>query len=297
LLYNVKIGAIKNYIWGGCTSEKMENLFVDMHVHSFYSDGSMSPDEIVESACNNGVGILAVADHDVIEGSVEIKEACIKNKIKYIPAVEIDSVERGINFHILAYGFDMENKEFKDFINHTRFLLDENGPKLIEAMKADYSNISLSDYTDFTYDRRLGGWKTLHYLAEKGFVSSLKEELRFYSQYNKKKKKSGYSPIGVIAYRIKKAGGYSVLAHPGELIDTTDSNYFRRELKRILSYGLDGVECYYPSHSEIITQICLDICRENDLIITAGSDCHGIFGKTIIGEMNISKDKVSLKNL
>ena len=162
----------------------MGSLFVDMHIHSFYSDGSMSPDEIVESACKNGVGVLAVADHDVIEGSVKIKEICIKNKIKYIPAVEIDSIEHGINFHVLTYGFDIENKEFYDFISHTRFMLDESGFKLIEAMKADYSNISLPDYTDFTYDRRLGGWKMLHYLVEKGFVSSLKEGLQFYSQYN-----------------------------------------------------------------------------------------------------------------
>ena len=271
----------------------MENLFVDMHVHSFYSDGGMSPDEIVESACKNGVGVLAVADHDVIEGSLEIKEMCVKNKIKYIPAVEIDSIDRGVNFHILAYGFDTENKEFCDFITHTRFLLDESGFKLIEAMKADYSNISLQDYTDFTYDRRLGGWKMLHYLVEKGFAPSINEGSRFYSRYNITHEKSGYSPIGVIAYRIKKAGGYSVLAHPGELIDTADTGYFRQELKRIVSCGLDGVECYYPSNSEIITRICLDVCGENGLLITAGSDCHGVFGKTRVGEMNITKDKVS----
>jgi len=257
----------------------------------------MSPEEIVESACKNGVGVLAVADHDVIEGSLEIKELCSKNKIKYIPAVEIDSIEREINFHILAYNFDTANTEFCDFINHTRFLLDESSFKLIEAMKADYPNVSLQDYTDFTYDRRLGGWKMLHYLVEKGLASSLKEGLRFYPQYKVTHEKSGYSPIGVVAYRIKKAGGYSVLAHPGELIDTADTEYFRSELKRILSYGLDGIECYYPSHSEITTQICLDICRENDLIITAGSDCHGVFGRTRVGEMNVTKNKVYLKNL
>jgi len=151
---------------------RMENLFVDMHVHSIYSDGSMAPDEIVESACQNGIGVLAVADHDVIEGSLKIKDLCTKNNIKYIPAVEIDSIEQGINFHVLAYGFDMESKEFCDYLNHTRFMLDESGPRLIEAMKTDYSNISLPDYMDFIYDRRLGGWKMLHYLVEKGLASS-----------------------------------------------------------------------------------------------------------------------------
>ncbi|MCL2773032.1 MAG: PHP domain-containing protein [Oscillospiraceae bacterium] len=276
----------------------MDKPFVDMHVHSFYSDGSMSPEEIVEAACKNGVGILAVADHDVIEGSLKIKELCEKNKIKYIPAVEIDSIDDGTNFHILAYGFDVENQKFLDFLGHTRFLLDENSVRLIEAMQKDYNNISLADYMDFSCEMRFGGWKTLYYFHAKGLTSSLKEGVKFYPQHNITYDKAGYSSISAVAYRIKKAGGYSILAHPGDkLIDTTDIEYFKRELERIVSYGLDGIECYYPSHSEIVTQACLDVCGDNNLLITAGSDCHGVFGGTKIGEMNISLDKVALKNL
>ena len=277
----------------------MDKPFVDMHVHSYYSDGTMSPDEIVESACENGVGVLAVADHDTIEGNLKIKEACIKNDIIYIPAVEIDSIEKGENFHVLAYGFDTENQEFCDYIKHIQFLLEERSVKLIESMAGDYSDISLPDYMDFTYDIRLGGWKALHYLIEKGLASSAVECIKFYPQYNIAYDTLGYSTISAITYRIKKAGGYSVLAHPGELIDDSDTDYFSKELRRIvLSCGLDGIECYYPSHSEMITQICLNVCRENDLLITAGSDCHGDFAKkTRIGEMNITLDKVALKNL
>jgi len=276
----------------------MDKQFVDMHVHTFYSDGSMSPEEIVEAACKNDVGVLAVADHDVIEGSLKIKDLCAKNNIRYIPAVEIDSIDNGTNFHILAYGFDIENQEFRDFLSHTRFLLDEQNVRLISAMQNDYSSISLPDYMDFEYDIRLGGWKALHYLMTKGLVSSLKEAIKFYPQYNISYDKSGYSAINAVAYRIKKAGGYAVLAHPGDkLIDTADIEYFKKELKRLVSYGLGGIECYYPTYSEIVTQACLDICKENDLLITAGSDCHGVFGGTIVGEMNITLDKVVLKNL
>jgi predicted metal-dependent phosphoesterase TrpH len=283
----------------------MDKPFVDMHVHSFYSDGSMSPDEIIESAGKNGVGVLAVADHNVIGGSLIIKEKCEKNGIKFIPAVEIDSIEKETNFHILAYGFNPENQDFCDFIKHTRFLLDELSVKLIESMQNDYSGLSIPDYMNFSHDIRLGGWKALHYFVAKGLTSSLKEGIKFYPQYNISYGKSGYSFIGAVAYRIRKAGGYSVLAHPGELVGVekttmkvTDIGFFRKELKRIVvSYGLDGIECYYPSNSEAVTQACLDVCRENDLIITAGSDCHGGFGKTRVGEMNIALDKVALKDL
>lgn len=112
----------------------MDKPFVDMHIHSFYSDGSMSPDEIVTSASENGVGVLAVADHDIIEGSLKIRETCLKKGIRFIPAVEIDSLQGNNNYHILAYGFNLENYEFLRFIQHVRFLLDEASIKLVEAM-------------------------------------------------------------------------------------------------------------------------------------------------------------------
>lgn len=128
----------------------MAGSFVDLPVHSFYSDGSMSPDEIVEAALANNVGLLAIADHDLIEGSLSVRELCKACGIKYIPAVEIDSFENGKNFHILAYGFDIHDKEFCDFLSHTRFLLDELGVKLIEVMHSDYDSVSLADYMDFS---------------------------------------------------------------------------------------------------------------------------------------------------
>ena len=275
----------------------MTGLFVDLHVHSFYSDGSMSPDEIVNAALKNNVGLLAIADHDLIEGSLSIRELCKANGIEYIPAVEIDSFENGKNYHILAYGFDVHDKEFCDFLGHTRFLLDESGVKLIEAMQSDYRNVSLTDYMNFSYDIHLGGWKALHYFVERGLVSSLKDGIRFYPCYNITYDKSGFSSISSIVYRIKKAGGFSVLAHPGELIDTDDINAFYAELHRIMSCGLDGIECYYPSHPDAVTKVCIDYCDEKRLLITAGSDCHGLFGKTQVGEMNITIEKLMLGKL
>lgn len=275
----------------------VDKPFADLHVHSFYSDGSMSPEEIIESAVSNGVGTLAIADHDILDGSVIARKLCKDSGIHYIPAVEIDALDGGENFHILAYGFDVNNSSFIDFIKHTRFLLDESGVKLIELMQADYSDFSINDYMDFTYNKRLGGWKALHYFMDKGLTTSLKEGIKFYPQYGVTYDKSGYSTISAIAYRIKLAGGYSVLAHPGELIDTSDINQFKKELRRIVLYGVDGIECYYPSHSEAVTEACIEICDEYDMLITAGSDCHGAFGKTKVGEMNVFTDKLRLKDL
>jgi len=275
----------------------MDRPFADLHVHSFYSDGSMSPEEIVEAAAANGVGTLAVADHDVLHGSLRTQALCRDNGIHCIPAVEIDTLDRGENFHILAYGFDVTSSLFCDFLASTRFMLDEASVKLIERMRPDHPDFSFEDYDKFVYDKRLGGWKALHYFMEKGLTSSLKEGIQLYSTYGISHSQSGFSTIAVTAYRIKRAGGYSVLAHPGALIDASDIDVFKQELRRLVSYGLDGIECYYPWYSEAITQACLDVCNEYKLLVTAGSDCHGAFGKTKVGEMGIFTNQLNLKDL
>ena len=96
----------------------MEKLFVDLHVHSYFSDGSMSPEEIAASANENGVGLLALADHDTIEGNELLRTDCLKYGIQYIPAVEIDSIDENTNFHILAYRYNSGDCEFIDFLKH-----------------------------------------------------------------------------------------------------------------------------------------------------------------------------------
>jgi hypothetical protein len=275
----------------------MEKPFADLHIHSYYSDGSMSPEEIVEAAAENGVGLLAIADHNVLEGSINVKSLCRANDIQYLSAVEIDTLDKDGFQHILAYGFDISNSMFSDFIKHLRFMLDEMSVKLIERMKTDYSSVSISDYFEYKYDRQLGGWKGINYLLDKGITSSLKDGMSFYSTYDVLRNSAGFSTIAATAYRVKMAGGYSVLSHPGELFDTSDIEGFKDEIRRIISYGVDGIECYYPNNSDTVTQACLDVCNEDDLIITAGSDCHGTFIENRVGEMDIPISKLRLKEL
>ncbi|MCL2704352.1 MAG: PHP domain-containing protein [Defluviitaleaceae bacterium] len=270
-----------------------------MHVHSYFSDGSLTPEEIVEAAKKNNVGVLAVADHNFLEGCLLTRELCADNGIICIPAVEIDTLDGENHLHVLAYGFDVNNARFRDFLAHTRSILFETNDKLIKAMEKDYDTISAADYNDFIYDRRLGGWKSLHYLMAKGLTATLREGLIFYSRYNITHNKMNYSPVNAAVREIHQAGGYAVLAHPGEhnMINMNSLDIFQSEATRILEYGLDGIECYYPAHSEAITRICLDLCSEKDLLITAGSDCHGSFGKTRLGEMNIPVERLVLKDL
>lgn len=135
----------------------MLDKIVDLHVHSYYSDGTMSPKEILMEALNKGVGLLAITDHDILNGSVELMKIYDKYDIKCISGVEIDVIDNGINYHVLGYGVDLEDEEFTNFIKQNRTLLEEVNIKLIEKMQHDYEHITLSDYSNYTYDRSKGG--------------------------------------------------------------------------------------------------------------------------------------------
>ena len=275
----------------------MSKPYADLHIHSVYSEGSMTPEEIVHAAVENNVGLLAITDHNVAEGSLAVQPLCEEVGIRCIPAVEIDALDGDAHIHILAYGVDFNDAAFRSYLAHARFSVDECSMKVVEALQADYAGVSLPDFFDFTYDRRQGGWKGLHYFLEKGITASLKEGMALYDKYGITFDKCGFSTVAAAALRIHRAGGYAVLAHPGRVFDFSDTISFNREIARIMAYGLDGIECYHPSHSEEVTQVCLDYCRKRDMLITGGSDCHGLFTGAAIGAMGILVDDLALKGL
>lgn len=277
---------------------QMSHKYVDLHIHSYYSDGTMSPQEILDEAIKKNIGLLAITDHDILEGSMELLQLALNsNTIKCISGVELDALDNGINFHILGYHVDLTNKDFTDFVHENRNCLEEINIRLIEKMQKDYSNINMSDYLSFTYDHRKGGWKTLHYFMEKGLTNSLIEGFELYMKYNNPNSTGNFPSIETVCQYIHKAGGKAILAHPGRVIKEDSLTKFKQMLQTIMSFGLDGIECYYPSHSEDITLACIDYCKRNNLIITSGSDCHGKFEKTEIGEMKIPIEELYLSEL
>ena len=275
----------------------MLGKFADLHTHSFYSDGTMSPEEVLKTAYKKGIGLLAITDHNMLHGSIELMKFTDKYDIKCISGVEVDTLYKGINFHILAYGINLEDKEFCNFIKQNRALLDQVNTKLIEKMQQDYDCITLSDYLNYTYDRRKGGWNTLHYLLERGVTKDLFEGFMVYSKYENYHNCVNFPSIEVACQYIHNAGGKAVLSHPGKVIKETDIDNFRSELLKIADLGIDGIECYYPTHTEAITKVCLEICEDRNLLITCGSDCHGEFQATDIGEMNIPIEKLKLGDI
>lgn len=270
---------------------------VDLHIHSYHSDGTLSPEEIMNEAIEKNIKIISITDHNTIRGAKEMCEIIKDKNIEFIPGVEIDVIENGINYHVLAYGIDLKNIEFNEFIENNERLLEQVNIQLIKKIEKDYEHITLDDYLNFSYNRKKGGWKALHYFIEKNLSKTLLDGISIYIKYSHSYSCVEFPNLKEAISRIKNANGKAILAHPGRVIKKDNIENFREEIHKLLDMGLDGIECYYPSHSDDITNICLNICNEKNLLITCGSDCHGEFEETKIGELDISIENLNLIGL
>lgn len=275
----------------------MSKNCADLHIHSHYSDGTMSPAEIITMAKKNDVALIAITDHDLLEGSKELLEVANSYDIKCISGIELNTVEKDINFHILGYGINLYDKEFGTFVMRNRELLEEVNLKLIEKIEKDCSYISQQDYKDFEYNRNLGGWKALHYFKEKNLTNTILEGFGIYAKYNHTYTCVDFPTIEEACKQIHAAGGKAVLAHPGKVLKSENIDLFVGEVEKLIDYGLDGIECYYPYHSIEITEVCLRLCEKRNLLITSGSDCHGDFQFTQIGELHTLIEDLVLGDL
>ena len=268
---------------------------IDLHIHSIYSDGTYEVSEILEIARRNGVSILSITDHNVIEAYQKIEDV---SDLTIIKGVEIDANSYGLNYHILGYNCDYSNQEFVDFVNHINHMLEEFDEGLLWKINNDYPEVTKEDYDSYSYDSKLGGWKSLNYLIQKNIISNLNDYFRLYVKYNHSNHEVDYPTVNEVVSQIHKANGYAVIAHPGKVIKYKTYEEFEFMLRKTVKENeIDGIECYYPSHSKEITEICLRVCEDYDLMITCGCDCHGTFQNTSIGEMKKTRKDLKIDQL
>lgn len=277
-------------------------MLADLHMHSYYSDGTMSPREIVEDAKKRNVQLIAITDHNVLDSYTELKEAAEEFGINVIRGVEIDARFEYIVVHILAYNFQ-DNEKLFNLVHKAKNELLETSIELIKRMENDYENISSEDYEAYDYDRRKGGWKGIHYLFDRGITSELFEGVKYYGQYKCGHEYFDYPTVEEVIDAVHEANGYVVLAHPCNYYKNNTKEEVLEKLEKFKSIGIDGVECYYPANSEMMTETCIEFCKNNNMIITVGSDSHGDFGAVskgieyYIGAVKKDSSELNLKDM
>ena len=249
-------------------------MYADIHLHSNYSDGTLSVKQLVEKAKLNNVSLISICDHHSIRNYKELAILCANNSLNYLYGLEINaSLENdGSYVHILGYNPDPMNVILLDLLDYCISIYDDMSYELIKHMSNDYGNISINEYINFIFTGKFGGWKAYEYLLTKNIICHLQDYFNFISLYGINK------PDFILANQVcsilKYANGVPVLAHPGNTFSPEKLNYYLDLMKEC---GIEGIECYYPHHTSNTTQICLEYCETNDLLITGGSDDHGDF--------------------
>lgn len=251
-----------------------KNKYIDLHMHSCYSDGTDTPKRLVQKAYKKGLKTIAITDHDCISGIEEGRNEAIEYDIDFIPGVEF-SAKYKKTMHILGYFPNGDIENVNPLIDVLRKNREERNPKIIKKLCELGYPITMDDVrVQSSSGDNISRLHIARAIVDKGYAVSIREAFHRVLGEGKPAyfEKETLSPQQVIC-GIRHAGGVPVLAHP-VLMDLSENALFNcvRELK---GYGLMGIETYYSENKANDTKFLNTIATELDLIPTGGSDYHG----------------------
>jgi predicted metal-dependent phosphoesterase TrpH len=252
----------------------------DLHLHTTASDGRLEPKEIVAMAIRVGLDVIAVTDHDTIDGVVPALDAAsASHSLRVIPGVEINTDVALGEVHILGYFIDYTDKKLAAMLQKLRDARRERAQKMVAklsdlGMKIDWQRVS-----ELAQGGTVGRPHISQALFEKGYVRSEKEAFDKYIGHNGPAYVERYKLLPVEVVRlILDAQGLPVLAHPADIADLDEL------VPKLKAVGLVGLEVYYRDYgSEIVARLA-KIAKQYDLITTGGTDYHA-FGDSLEVEM------------
>ena len=255
----------------------------DLHIHSYFSDGTLSPSQIIEQARQNGLHCLALTDHDTIEGIAPLMEEAAKFDIEIISGIEISSAIQGRDVHILGYLFDTKNPPFLSSLSVIQNLRNQRMEQMVTKLhQLAMTNITLQEVYEISGEGSVGRPHLALLLKKKGWVKDIQEAFdRFLAEGGPAYVETLRISVQEAISFIKQAGGVAVLAHP--MITKIDEM-----IPQFVQWGLGGIEAYYSQSSSTITQFYKNLAKKYGLVVTGGSDAHGDIKKsTFIGKIKL----------
>lgn len=257
--------------------------YADLHVHTDFSDGTFTPEEVVRRARDKGLSCIAICDHDTVDGIGPSIEYSKKIPMEIIPGVELTVIKDSKELHVLGYFITWKEKWFRDILTK----IQEERIKRIDEMikKLKRFNIEVSKERVMAIAGGKGSVGRLHLarvLREMKAVSSLQMA---FNKYIGDFKPCYVADVGFEAQAaidlILQAKGVSVLAHPATIRDD-------RLLREFIKYGVHGIEAFHSDHSLSDNKKYEKMAKANGLLITGGSDCHGLAkGRVLLGGVKV----------
>jgi len=269
---------------------------IDLHLHTTHSDGSYSTREVMAFAKQAGLTALAITDHDIVEGIPEATAIGEELGIEVVPGVEISSRLGESELHILGYFMNWTDPLLAQRLQTLRDSRHLRNPKIVQRLNELGIPITYEEVRALAGTESVGRPHIARLLMEKGIVTSAKEAFDRYLANGRPAFVDRELPEPAEAVQwIREAGGVPVLAHPTWVRTSADGlRVLVRELK---AAGLGGMEVHYSTHTPSQTTEYLELAKQCDLLVTGGSDFHGVTKPDIEVGIGRGQLKVSAKLL
>lgn len=252
---------------------------VDLHTHTTASDGSLTPVQLVQRAARLGVTVLAITDHDTVQGVAEGRAEGTRLGVEVIPGVEINTDVPGAEVHVLGYFIDLAHGELNDKLATIRAGRIGRARRMAEVLTEMGAPVRFERILEIAGDGAVCRPHVAQALIEAGHVTGYQQAFDKYIGRNSPAyvDRQRFSPAEACAL-ISRAGGLPVLAHPVffDKFGAVKARFDRALLPDMLSGGLAGIEVYYPRYDAITIEQLLAVARHHGLAVTGGTDFHGI---------------------
>lgn len=264
---------------------------VDLHIHSTASDGRHSPQEIVRKAAGLGLEVIALADHDSVDGiAPALEEARKLNRLQFIPAVEVSTDVPSGEVHILGYFIDYTSEELAAALERFRYSREGRAQGMVAKLAELGIQISWERVREIAGDGAIGRPHIAQAMLEKGHIGSIKEAFDKYiardgPAYVERDKMTPEEAVRLIL----RNRGLPVMAHPST---APEPEAMIVELK---AAGMVGIEAYYNNYMNEEIGNLIALAKDHGLIITGGSDYHGLdeSNETLMGGVEVPMEAVN----
>ena len=265
----------------------MKNGLIDLHLHSTYSDGTSTPEEVVERAAEVGLSAISLTDHDSTDGLSEAQAAGSRQGVEVVPGVELSAQTGGKDIHILGYFVDSTHPDLLSCLHLYRQARTQRAERMVHKLNKMGIPVRMERVLAKAGGGAVGRPHLADVLVEEGHVFSANEAFHRYLGYSRPAYESKYSlsPADALAI-IHAADGLGCLAHPGL--------YGRDDLiPGLVDQGMDGIEVCHTKHSVTDVARYREVADRYGLLMSGGSDCHGDGrGDAVMGAVEVPRDYV-----
>lgn len=261
--------------------------FADLHLHTQFSDGTFTPEELVLYAQKSGLACIALTDHDTVEGCARAAAACARVQMEFVSGAELTAEHEDVEVHILGYFLDTQNQVLLQRIGQFQSVRQQRILKMVDALNALGVPLKAEAVFALANCKSPGRPHVARALVKEKLIGSLDEAFERYLKKGRpawvpKTKMSALEGIQL----IHQAGGLAVIAHPG--LNRSDEI-----IPDLVAAGMDGIECFHTKHSTVMSERYLEMAEKHHLLVTGGSDCHGFSkNKPVIGTVKLPYEHV-----